>query len=55
MSDEQKISEETVKGFLGSGEEKDSSSQFKNYDAMKLNESKDEFEREFLIRKLEEN
>ncbi len=53
MTDEEDISEETVKYYLE--ETRETSNQSDEYSELKLNDAKDKFERQFLIRKLEEN
>ena len=55
MTDEQEISPETVRSYLGAWEAREIGLVFRKFDSMKLNEARDEFEREFLTRKLQEN
>jgi two-component system nitrogen regulation response regulator NtrX len=55
MSEEKVISAESVRRFLTSRSDWDKSEALKGFESMKLNQAKDEFEREFLVRKLEEN
>ncbi len=53
MTDEEEISEETVKYYLEESREK--STRTDEYSDLKLNDAKDKFERQFLVKKLEEN
>jgi two-component system nitrogen regulation response regulator NtrX len=55
MSEEKEISADSVKRFLSSHSDWERDELLKGFERMKLNEAKDEFEREFLVKKLEEN
>jgi len=55
MTEEKVISADSVRRFLTSRSDWDKAETLKGFESMKLNEAKDEFEREFLVRKLEEN
>jgi two-component system nitrogen regulation response regulator NtrX len=55
MAEEQEISAETVRRYLTSRTESEREEPLKDYTSMKLNEAKEEFERELLIRKLDEH
>jgi two-component system nitrogen regulation response regulator NtrX len=55
MSEEKVISADSVKRFLSSHSDGERDELLKGFERMKLNEAKDEFEREFLVKKLEEN
>jgi two-component system nitrogen regulation response regulator NtrX len=55
MSEETVISADSVRRFLTSRTDWEQDEVLKGFESMKLNEAKDEFEREFLVKKLEEN
>jgi two-component system nitrogen regulation response regulator NtrX len=55
MSEEREISADTVRRFLASRTEPEREEPRKDYASMKLTEAKEEFERELLVRKLEEH
>jgi two-component system nitrogen regulation response regulator NtrX len=55
MTEERMISVESVRRFLTSRTDWEKDELLKGFESMKLNEAKDEFEREFLVKKLEEN
>jgi len=55
MSEERVISADSVRRFLTSRTDWEKEEVLKGFESMKLNEAKDEFEREFLVIKLEEN
>ncbi|HEC61770.1 MAG TPA: sigma-54-dependent Fis family transcriptional regulator [bacterium] len=55
MTEEQLIIPETVRIFLGNMEGKETEVIFSAYDSMKLNQARDSFEKDFLVRKLQEN
>jgi two-component system nitrogen regulation response regulator NtrX len=55
MSEEKVISADSVRRFLTSRTDWEKDELLKGFESMKLNEAKDEFEREFLVKKLEEN
>ena len=55
MTEEKVISADSVRRFLTSRTDWDKGEVLKGFESMKLNEAKDEFEREFLVKKLEEN
>jgi two-component system nitrogen regulation response regulator NtrX len=55
MTEEKVISAESVRRFLTSRTDWEKDELLKGFESMKLNEAKDEFEREFLVKKLEEN
>jgi two-component system nitrogen regulation response regulator NtrX len=55
MNEEKVISADAVRRFLTSRTDWEKDEVLKGFESMKLNEAKDEFEREFLVKKLEEN
>ena len=55
MTEEKVISADSVRRFLTSRTDWENDEPLKGFESMKLNEAKDEFEREFLVKKLEEN
>jgi two-component system nitrogen regulation response regulator NtrX len=55
MTEEEVISVDSVRRFLTSRNEWEKDELLKGFESMKLNEAKDEFEREFLVKKLDEN
>jgi two-component system nitrogen regulation response regulator NtrX len=55
MIEEKVISPESVRRYLTSGTDWEKDEVLKGFESMKLNEAKDEFEREFLVKKLDEN
>jgi two-component system nitrogen regulation response regulator NtrX len=55
MTEERVISEDSVRRFLTSRTDWEKEEVLKGFESMKLNEAKDEFEREFLVKKLDEN
>ena len=55
MTEEKMISPESIRRYLTSGTDWEKDEVLKGFESMKLNEAKDEFEREFLVKKLEEN
>ena len=55
MTEEKVISADSVRRFLTSRTDWEKDEVLKGFESMKLNEAKDEFEREFLVKKLEEN
>jgi two-component system nitrogen regulation response regulator NtrX len=55
MTEEKVISADSVRRFLTSRTDWEKDELLKGFESMKLNEAKDEFEREFLVKKLEEN
>ncbi len=55
MTEEKVISPESVRRYLTSRTDWEKDEVLKGFESMKLNEAKDEFEREFLVIKLEEN
>jgi two-component system nitrogen regulation response regulator NtrX len=55
MAEEQEISPDTVRRYLTSRTEMEREEPLKDYTSMKLNEAKEEFERELLVRKLNEH
>jgi len=55
MTEEKVISPESIRRYLTSRTEWEKAEVLKGFESMKLNEAKDEFEREFLVKKLEEN
>ena len=55
MAEEEVISADSVRRFLTSRTDWEQDEVLKSFESMKLNEAKDEFEREFLVKKLEEN
>jgi len=55
MAEEQEISAETVGRYLTSRAESEREEPLKDYTSMKLNQAKEEFERELLVRKLDEH
>jgi len=55
MTEEKVISADSVRRFLTSRTDWENDETLKGFESMKLNEAKDEFEREFLVKKLEEN
>jgi two-component system nitrogen regulation response regulator NtrX len=55
MTEENVISSESVRRYLSSRTDWEKDENLKGFESMKLNEAKDEFEREFLVKKLEEN
>jgi len=55
MNEEKVISADAVRRFLTSRTDWEKDELLKGFESMKLNEAKDEFEREFLVKKLEEN
>jgi two-component system nitrogen regulation response regulator NtrX len=55
MSEEKVISADSVRRFLTSRVDREREEVLRGFESMKLNEAKDEFEREFLVKKLEEN
>jgi two-component system nitrogen regulation response regulator NtrX len=55
MTEERVISADSVRRFLTSRTDWEKDELLKGFESMKLNEAKDEFEREFLVKKLEEN
>ena len=55
MTEEKMISPESIRRYLTSGTDWEKNEVLKGFESMKLNEAKDEFEREFLVKKLEEN
>ena len=55
MAEGELITPETVRRYLTLREERERDEAYRGFEAMKLAEAKDEFEREFLLRKLEEN
>jgi two-component system nitrogen regulation response regulator NtrX len=55
MTEEKVISADSVRRFLTSRTDWEKDELLKGFERMKLNEAKDEFEREFLVKKLEEN
>jgi len=54
MAEGELITPETVRRYLTLHEERERDGAFRGCEAMKLSEARDEFEREFLLRKLEE-
>ncbi len=55
MTEEKVISSDSVRRYLTSRTDWERDEVLKGFESMKLNEAKDEFEREFLVKKLEEN
>jgi two-component system nitrogen regulation response regulator NtrX len=55
MAEERVISADSVRRFLTSRTDWEQDAVLRGFESMKLNEAKDEFEREFLVKKLEEN
>ena len=55
MAEEPVISEQSVRLYLGAREQKEEEGFFQQYTALKLNEARDRFEQEFLVRKLKEH
>ncbi len=55
MSDEEKISLETVKYYLKENVSKENTSIDNEYLDMKLNDAKNKFEKQFIIQKLEQS
>jgi len=55
MTEEKVISADSIRRFLTSRTDWENDETLKGFESMKLNEAKDEFEREFLVKKLEEN
>jgi two-component system nitrogen regulation response regulator NtrX len=55
MTEEKVISSDSVRRYLTSRTDWEKDEVLKGFESMKLNEAKDEFEREFLVKKLEEN
>jgi two-component system nitrogen regulation response regulator NtrX len=55
MSEEQEISPDTVRRYLTGRRESEREEPSRDYTSMKLAQAKEEFERELLVRKLEEN
>ncbi|MBN1836009.1 MAG: sigma-54-dependent Fis family transcriptional regulator [Spirochaetales bacterium] len=55
MAEEQEISAETVRRYLSSRTEPEPEEPQKDYASMKLTQAKEEFERDLLVRKLEEH
>jgi two-component system nitrogen regulation response regulator NtrX len=55
MSEEKVISADSVRRYLSSRTDWEKDELLKGFESMKLNEAKDEFEREFLVKKLDEN
>jgi two-component system, NtrC family, nitrogen regulation response regulator NtrX len=55
MTEESITSEDSVRRFLTSRTDWEKEEVLKGFESMKLNEAKDEFEREFLVKKLDEN
>ena len=55
MTEEKVISQESIRRYLTSRTDWEKDEVLKGFESMKLNEAKDEFEREFLVKKLEEN
>jgi len=55
MTEEKVISPDSVRRYLTSRTDWERDEVLKGFESMKLNEAKDEFEREFLVKKLEEN
>jgi two-component system nitrogen regulation response regulator NtrX len=55
MTEEKVISADSVRRFLTSRTDWEKDELLKGFESMKLNEAKDEFEREFLVKKLGEN
>ena len=55
MTEEKVISSDSVRRYLTSRTDWEKEEVLKGFESMKLNEAKDEFEREFLVKKLEEN
>jgi two-component system nitrogen regulation response regulator NtrX len=55
MTEENVISSDSVRRYLTSRTDWEREEVLKGFESMKLNEAKDEFEREFLVKKLEEN
>jgi len=55
MTEENVISSDSVRRYLTSRTDWEKEEVLKGFESMKLNEAKDEFEREFLVKKLEEN
>jgi len=55
MVDEQLISPETVKFYLGEQRVNGESASLREFGGMKLGEARDEFERKFIVQKLEDN
>jgi two-component system nitrogen regulation response regulator NtrX len=54
MAEGDLITPETVRRYLTLHEERERDEAYRGFEAMKLSEARDEFEREFLLRKLEE-
>jgi two-component system nitrogen regulation response regulator NtrX len=54
MAEGELITPDTVRRYLTVHEERERDEAYRGFEAMKLSEAKDEFEREFLLRKLEE-
>jgi two-component system nitrogen regulation response regulator NtrX len=54
MSEGELITADTVRRYLTMHEERERDEAYRGFEAMKLSEARDEFEREFLLRKLEE-
>ncbi len=54
MDEGELITPETVRRYLTPHEERERDEAYRGFEAMKLSEARDEFEREFLLRKLEE-
>lgn len=55
MTEERVISPDSVRCYLTNRTDWEREEVLKGFESMKLNEAKDEFEREFLVKKLEEN
>jgi two-component system, NtrC family, nitrogen regulation response regulator NtrX len=54
MAEGELITADTVRRYLTMHEEREPDEAYRGFEAMKLSEARDEFEREFLLRKLEE-
>jgi two-component system nitrogen regulation response regulator NtrX len=54
MAEGELITPDTVRRYLTLHEERERDEAYRGFEAMKLSEARDEFEREFLLRKLEE-
>jgi two-component system nitrogen regulation response regulator NtrX len=54
MAEGEQITADTVRRYLTIHEERERDEAYRGFEAMKLSEARDEFEREFLLRKLEE-
>jgi two-component system nitrogen regulation response regulator NtrX len=55
MTEEQVITPENVNQYLGAKEPDTADSSLESFNAMKLNEAKDSFEKEFILQKLKDN